>query len=406
MPSFDVVRVEPSGDSVVAGRAAPGARVDLVVDGKVHASTSADAAGQFALVPPPLPPGPHEIVLDATAPDGTRRRSAQSVTVVIAESRREPPLVTVTAPGRPVEILSRPDDTPAVAAAPAPARTSESPRAAPQPSSPGPTGAAPPAPAAVPASAAPAAPAAPSPARSPVRIASVESEGAGRLLVSATATPGATVRLYLSDTFIAAAAAEADGRVAFSIERGIRPGSYLVRLDEVDPASGGVRSRVEVPFTAPAFAVASAEPEAVPPPRPAAAPPAAPPPGASSSSPAAPLPAPVVSTPVASTPTTAAPSTAAPSASAAPSGVIASAPDVRPDPAAGRPKTVVIPQVNTAVVARGDSLWEISRRTYGDGVRYTVIYGANAQRIRDPNLIYPGQVFVLPAPAGEGAAAR
>jgi nucleoid-associated protein YgaU len=47
-------------------------------------------------------------------------------------------------------------------------------------------------------------------------------------------------------------------------------------------------------------------------------------------------------------------------------------------------------------VSRGDSLWRISRITYGDGTRYAVVYQANRDRIRDPNLIHPGQILVLP----------
>ena len=47
-------------------------------------------------------------------------------------------------------------------------------------------------------------------------------------------------------------------------------------------------------------------------------------------------------------------------------------------------------------VQPGNSLWRIARRTYGGGVQYTLIYEANRDQIRDPDLIYPGQVFVLP----------
>ena len=47
-------------------------------------------------------------------------------------------------------------------------------------------------------------------------------------------------------------------------------------------------------------------------------------------------------------------------------------------------------------VSRGDSLWRISQRALGAGQRYAVIYRANKQQIRNPNLIYPGQVIVLP----------
>jgi hypothetical protein len=48
------------------------------------------------------------------------------------------------------------------------------------------------------------------------------------------------------------------------------------------------------------------------------------------------------------------------------------------------------------VVVHGDSLWNIARARYGNGFRHTLIYGANKDQIRDPDLIYPGQVFSLP----------
>lgn len=51
---------------------------------------------------------------------------------------------------------------------------------------------------------------------------------------------------------------------------------------------------------------------------------------------------------------------------------------------------------NRVIVQPGNSLWRIARRVYGSGVRYTVIYQANDSQIRDPDLIFPGQVFNLP----------
>jgi hypothetical protein len=51
------------------------------------------------------------------------------------------------------------------------------------------------------------------------------------------------------------------------------------------------------------------------------------------------------------------------------------------------------------VVQPGQNLWRIARQTYGRGVHFTVIYAANREAIRDPNLIFPGQVFTLPAEA-------
>ena len=51
----------------------------------------------------------------------------------------------------------------------------------------------------------------------------------------------------------------------------------------------------------------------------------------------------------------------------------------------------------TAVIVQpGNSLWRIARRVYGKGVRYAIIYEANRNQIRNPDLIYPGQVFTVP----------
>ncbi|WP_152613737.1 LysM peptidoglycan-binding domain-containing protein, partial [Inquilinus limosus] len=55
------------------------------------------------------------------------------------------------------------------------------------------------------------------------------------------------------------------------------------------------------------------------------------------------------------------------------------------------------------VVQPGNSLWRIARRVYGEGPRYTVIYQANQEQIRDPDLIYPGQIFTVPAAGGTAA---
>ena len=44
----------------------------------------------------------------------------------------------------------------------------------------------------------------------------------------------------------------------------------------------------------------------------------------------------------------------------------------------------------------GDNLWKIARQTYGQGIAYTYIFNANQRQIQNPDLIYPGQIFVLP----------
>lgn len=55
-----------------------------------------------------------------------------------------------------------------------------------------------------------------------------------------------------------------------------------------------------------------------------------------------------------------------------------------------------VAQARQWTVHGGNNLWEIARRIYGDGLQYTVIYSANRRNIRDPDLIYPGQVLRLP----------
>ncbi len=60
------------------------------------------------------------------------------------------------------------------------------------------------------------------------------------------------------------------------------------------------------------------------------------------------------------------------------------------------PKSIADAPPGSVIVQPGNSLWRIARRLYGSGWQYMVIYRANAGRIRDPDLIYPGQVFAIP----------
>jgi nucleoid-associated protein YgaU len=62
-----------------------------------------------------------------------------------------------------------------------------------------------------------------------------------------------------------------------------------------------------------------------------------------------------------------------------------------------RPEAGPASSGSVVVVDSGNSLWRIARRAYGEGPRYTLIFEANRDRIQDPDLIYPGQVFNLPA---------
>ncbi len=334
VPSFDLVRVEPNGESVIAGRAAPGATIELMRGDQVHARGVADASGLFAIVPPTFPPGSHQVALQSIAPDGVRQRSPQTVTLVIDAAQKRP-LVTLTTPDQPTVVLSNPEP-------PEPQVAQKEPEPPAKPAEPAQT---PPQPQQQ-ANANPEPPAQPAP-RPEIKIVSVETEN-GKLFVSGQSAPGATVRLYLNETLIAPGGAGGDGKVSFSIGSGVRPGDYRIRLDDVDPVSGQVKSRAEVGFNVPEQ-VASAVPEV-------------------------------------------------PVASASPDMAVRAQPAAKPatDAQFAAAGTVVIPNINTAIISKGDNLWRISQRIYGEGYRYTVIYGANKEQIRNPNLIYPGQVFVLP----------
>lgn len=76
---------------------------------------------------------------------------------------------------------------------------------------------------------------------------------------------------------------------------------------------------------------------------------------------------------------------------------------------ADKPKASVEPQreattspapaaAQTYTVAKGDCLWNIAKKFYGNGSKYSVIYNANKGVVGgNPNLIYPGQVLTIPA---------
>lgn len=383
--AFDLVRVEPSGDAVIAGQAPPGATVELLRNGETHDVVVADATGAFAFVPRPLPPGTHEIALQVREGDAAPRRSPQSVTVVVAERLDEAPVVALVAPDAPTRILSRPEPAPE-AVAPAQPLEDASEQAAAADAVAAEVEEPPRADAAAPTQVVRADAAGPVADRLGIRVATVEAETGGGLFVSGEGEPNASVRLYLNETFVGRASADHQGLVSFAIGKGVRPGIYRVRLDEVDTRDGSVLSRAEVAFEMPTLLAEAEETPAAPPAAEIASP---------SAADAEPSAEPSTETVVAAAADAPPPQTAAAQPPAA---------EALTDEAPERDATLTIPEINTALVSRGDSLWRISRRVYGEGVRYTVIFDANQEQIRNPNLIYPGQVFVLPA-LEEGAAA-
>ena len=369
-PHFDVVRVEPSGDTVVAGKAAPNAKVALLSEGIVAAETVADANGSFVVLPPSLTPGVHALSLRQTQANGVASTSTQSVTIAVPERGKGSVVVALAEPGQATKVLSAPEASkgsdapkgpeaqktpdhsqttiasstavePAVTNAPS-SGTSAGDRSRGKPTPPSPANA----------SARAADPA--------VAVRAVDLENGDGFHASGIAKPGTTLRLYLNDAHIADVVADSAGQWTVTIRKGLSGGHYVVRADAERPAdaqrtASTVTARVEVPFDVPMASAAGSN--------------------------AGPKP-PSVST--ATTPVSSA------SASPPDAGKV-QRPTITAD--AGN---AVIEEIQTARVVTGDSLWAISLTRLGHAERYTQIYSANEKQIRDPNLIYPGQVFVLP----------
>src|SRR5947207_15230636 len=115
LPAFDVARIEPTGEAVIAGRAAPGATVELLRAGELHDQTLANDAGEFVLVPRPLPPGNYDLTLRSTQPDGQKLTSKGSVTVVLGPRKDDRRAVVPRDRPGVVPISPRKNDRPAVA---------------------------------------------------------------------------------------------------------------------------------------------------------------------------------------------------------------------------------------------------------------------------------------------------
>jgi hypothetical protein len=109
-PSFDLVRVERDGSIVVAGKASPNARVEIVNGALVIGYTIAGPEGGFAIVADePLKPGAYRLKLRSTMPEGTVTTSHKVAVVVIPETEGAQVLVLIEQPGKPSELVTVPE---------------------------------------------------------------------------------------------------------------------------------------------------------------------------------------------------------------------------------------------------------------------------------------------------------
>lgn len=276
-PTFDVVRVNPNGEAVIAGRAMPASTVVNLDNDAEFGRVEADDRGEWVFVPEsPLKPGTHTLKLKMIVGAEPPVMSVEDVVVIVPESGMD--IAGRVGEGHVLALKMNPDGTSTVLQKPG--------------------------------------------GGSPVQLSvdSVDYDDKGKLSISGSAMPESMVRLYLNNTFIGHARTgpdKGDGKGFWTMQpdQVVEPGLYTLRADRVDN-DGKVLQRVEFPFQ-------RAEPMAV----------------------------------------------------------------EEANKAGQKSKIVVQP---------GNSLWRIARSNYGDGLRYTVIYEANADQIADPDLIYPGQVFKLP----------
>lgn len=396
-PTVDIVRIPPTGISTVAGRADPNTDILIFVDGVEVARAKTGAGGDYvALFDIPAVERPRELQIAADKGD---RRVFASGSIVIAPFIAGP-VADPVAPAPNALIAQVDPETPvgdegAVARdmAEGSARTNDgaeqhadaavaqaddaasmavddqTPVAASQPSQE--------IAASEPEAVGPATPPTSRPAptvmvaddtgvkilqsAAPIQGVSIDAityDPDGAVFASGRGISGAVVRLYLSNTALMDTPVGTDGQ--WRAEMDVKAGIYSLRADMVDEA-GKVLGRVEIPFKREDVTVLAGLAERA--------------------------------------TQEAAPEQA--KADVAQDQVENAATERADGPASAipqdaPPQDAPQPRIASVTVQPGNTLWGIASQTYGDGFLYARVFNANVAQIRDPDLIYPGQVFVLP----------
>ncbi len=98
-PEFDIVRVDPSGNTVIAGRAAPGATITIKRGDQVLGTATADSSGSFAFLPDrPLPPGSQQLTLSEQMPNGAVINGQASASIEVPAQPNAPALAVISGP--------------------------------------------------------------------------------------------------------------------------------------------------------------------------------------------------------------------------------------------------------------------------------------------------------------------
>jgi nucleoid-associated protein YgaU len=341
VPTFDVVVIDPSGEGVIAGRAAPGWKVSVQSGGTKVAEAKVDLQGEWSVVlEKPLPSGDHALSLKITSPDGTRALSSQETVRVavgsavsaqqatgstglaqtpqaagsagVAQSTRQATasaeLPSESAPQ--TEAVAPPADPNAHRAL----ARSEQVAATSQPE-PGGTAAAPPKPKIV--------------------FKTVDyidgKSGTGTVTITGTSEPGAKLSLFQDNKPLAETRADDDGHWSVQVAKTLSLGQHNFRVER-SGAPPGMAGAAYV-------SIERAEPKPEP-----------------------------------------------------PASVVASketaSPKVATDGSASNPLIYII--------RKGDTLWAIAKRYLGSGLRYPSIFEDNRQIIHNPDLIHPQQEVKVP----------
>lgn len=197
LPSFDVVRVDAKGNTVMAGRAEPGSKVVILDGDKQIGEVTADARGEWVFTPDtPLPPGSRQLSLRMTPPGGKPKDSDRVVVMSVPEQGGEVLIVEQARDGGRSRVLQG-------------------------------TGAA--------------------PGTGTLVVETADYDSTGKISLSGKAEPGATVQVYFNNDFIGRAVVDEKGYWQVEAPGKAVAGNHAVRVDQVGQ-NNAVLSRVEVPF--------------------------------------------------------------------------------------------------------------------------------------------------------------
>lgn len=197
-PTFDIVRVDPRGTAVVAGRGAPGSTIALMLSERELSSVEIDETGDWVIiVSEPLPTGSAELSLLMTTPSGQDIRSEQVVVVSVPEGRDTTPLVVMGRPGEASRVFQSPFDG------------VES---------------------------------------GPLALETVDYDESGAVIFSGRATPGSQVRILADGQLVGETEANEAGRWTTEADASFPPGVYDLQIDQIDPETGQVTAVIALPF--------------------------------------------------------------------------------------------------------------------------------------------------------------